>query len=402
MVQGQLNTFMDMTWTPPKAGSSLVIGMDAPAGLADLRGRSCGMSESSRLDKYLRNEFLDGASGSLPELPLENESHVASWRSWHEDAAVRCTLLAEQLPQLLFGVGAGVSRTPAYHQAILGGDMHARPPGDDLPDAEIWFSVEAHWAGSLPVLRSHDRDTFEWLYRVLGFKGELVRIAPSVHALLITGLPNPGRLVAVQEAWERGELAEDPLVDGCTSWNEAVQSLDRGDRTRFRDRILLTHEEQYASLGAEDVGAGLTESEWSRKSKIIRQEHEFSHYATRRMFGNMRFNLHDELIADCMGFTKAFGCFDAELFMKGLGITSGELPGPDARAWTYVQELAEEEVIMVCGLAASAAVNVQEWIQAEDVSNGPGLLHCLARTDLSTLAGSGGLAHLRSTMAPGS
>lgn len=358
------------------------------------------MSESDQLADYLRNDFLDEANDPLPELPLANESHIASWRLWHEDAEVSYKLLAEELPQLLFGVGTGISKTTPYHQAILGGDVNARPSGDHLPDGDIGFSVETHWAGSLPILRPHTRDTFEWLFRVLGFKGEEVDIAPSVHAIFITGLPNPGRLVATREAWERGELVDDPLVVGCSNWNEAIQALDRGDPTRFRDRILVMHEENYASLTAEDVQEGLSESDWHEKSKVIRQEHEFAHYATRRMFGNMRFNLHDEIIADCMGFTKAFGYFEAELFLKCLGVTPDELPTPNARAWTYVKGLSEEEVITVCSLTASAAMNVQTWIQTEGIHERPELLHSLARIDLSTLAGSKGLTHLQNTITP--
>jgi hypothetical protein len=355
------------------------------------------MGESDHLAEYLRNEFLDEANDPLPELPLADESHIASWRSWHEDAELSFSLLSEQLPQLLFGVGEGISKTTSYHQAILGGDVNARPSADHLPDCEIGFSVETHWAGSLPILRPHSRDNFEWLFRVLGSKGEEVKISPHVHALFITGLPNPGRLVATREAWERGELADDLLVVGCSSWNEAIQALDRGDPTRFRDRILILHEENYSSLTAEDVDKGLSESDWHAKSKVIRQEHEFAHYATRRMFGNMRFNLHDEIIADCMGFTKALGHFDAELFLQCLGIEPGVLPAPDARAWAYVKGLTEEEVITVCDLAASAAVNVQSWLHAEGVPERPELLQSLARVGLSTLAESDGITRLGSS-----
>mgnify|MGYP006153614287 CR=1 FL=1 len=357
------------------------------------------MMESNQLEGYLRNDFLDEADAPLPSIPLADESHIAWWRSWNADGRIDCRMLAGQLPQLLFGVETGISKSDAYHRAILGGDVQAHPSGEHLPKGSIEFAVTAHWAGSLPVLTMRDRDLFEMLFRVLGFKGEPIDIAPSVHALLVVGLPNPGRLVATREAWERGELADDPLVTGCSTWGEAIGALDRGDPARFRDRILLVHEGPYASLAAEDVGVGLTESEWAVQSEIIRQEHEFAHYATRRLFGSMRFNLHDELIADCMGFTKAFGAFDAELFLNALGVVPGKLPDATARAWTYVRELSGEDVVAVCDLAAAAAHHVQAWLEHDGVPERPELLRALARVDLSTLAGSAALIKLRQAVA---
>ncbi|HBZ97231.1 MAG TPA: hypothetical protein DEO57_05240 [Phycisphaerales bacterium] len=353
----------------------------------------------SPLEDYLRNDFLEEAATPLPRLPLADESHIPWWRSWREDGELDCARLAEQLPQLLFGVESGIAKSDAYHRAILGGDMQARPSGAHLPDGSIAFTVTPHWAGRLPVLTMHDRGLFELLFRVLGFKGEPIDIAPSVHALLVAGLPNPGRLVATRQAWEQGALADDPLVAGCSTWSEAIGALDRGDRTRFRDRILLVHEGPYASLAAEDVAVDLTEAEWARQSEVIRLEHEFSHYATRRLFNGMRLNLHDELIADCMGFTKALGAFDAGLFLRGLGVVPGALPDATARAWTYVRELPERDVVAVCDLAAAAARTVQRWLEQNGLPDRSVLLHTLARLDLSTLAGPAGLDRLHEVAA---
>ena len=344
------------------------------------------MTESEQLTSYLKNAFLPGAEEPLSQLPLPEESHVRSWRNWHECGNVEFNILAQQLPQLFFGVENGISKSAAYHKAVLGGDFTNLPSNTDLPEGNIEFSIKSHWAGSLPTLSTRSRGDFEWLFRVLGYKGENVAISPNVHALLITGLPNPGRLVATREAWDRGELADDPLLVGCRQWNEAMKTLDTRDKTRFRDRILLIHHEPYANLEPEDVQPGLTATEWLAMSAVLRQEHEFAHYATRRMFNGMRLNLHDELIADCMGFTEACGRFDAKVFLLGLGIEHGKLPETAARVWTYVQDLSDEEVILVGDLAISAAMNVEAWLKSDDLPQRPKILRAMASMSLLEIA----------------
>jgi hypothetical protein len=54
-------------------------------------------------------------------------------------------------------------------------------------------------------------------------------------------------------------------------------------------------------------------------SLVIRREHECAHYFTRRLFGSMRNNLLDELIADYAGITAAAGRFRADWCLRFLG-----------------------------------------------------------------------------------
>ena len=257
------------------------------------------MSDPADRSEYLANLFLPEAADPLPAVPLPDESHVESWRKWHPDGEIAFEDLAQQLPQLHFGVEPGIAKTPAYHKAILGADASAVPAQPLQRRGQLAYSVVNHWAGSLPTLSTKNRDDFEWLFRTLGFKGEEIEISPDVHALFITGLPNPGRLRTTRAAWDRGELQEDPLVSGCTDWNTAIKAIDQGDKTRFRDRIILMHHEPYANLEPKTVSESMHAEEWLSISATLRLEHEFAHYATRRLFNNMRLNLHDELIAAC-------------------------------------------------------------------------------------------------------
>ncbi|MEH2229412.1 MAG: hypothetical protein V7K71_07160 [Nostoc sp.] len=61
--------------------------------------------------------------------------------------------------------------------------------------------------------------------------------------------------------------------------------------------------------------------EWLRLSLIIRLEHECCHYFTRRVFGSMRNNVLDELIADYQGIVAANnGRYRADWFLRFVGL----------------------------------------------------------------------------------
>lgn len=356
------------------------------------------MSDPVDLSAYLANPFLPAASEPLPTLPLPDESHVSGWRSWRADGPVTPAELAERMPQAAFAIEAGMAKSPAYRAAILSADASAIPSNPTLPEGMLDFSVQADFAGHLPVVGTDDRGLFEWMFRTLGARCEPVPISPQVHALLITGLIAPGRITATREAWDAGELRDDPAVTGIDQWNQAMPLLDKSDPTRFRDRMLILHDDVYAGLDASSLTPPLDSATWLEKSRTIRHHHEFAHYATRRLFQNMRLNLHDEIIADCMGFLAAFGRFDAALFLRAMGIQPGHLPPPDARAWTYVQGLSEPEVLQVCGLAIDAARNTEAWLELMPNISPPHVLQSLARTSLPELASPQSIERLTSTL----
>jgi hypothetical protein len=64
----------------------------------------------------------------------------------------------------------------------------------------------------------------------------------------------------------------------------------------------------------------LDEAEWRQLSLVIRRDHECAHYLTRRLFGSMRNNLLDELMADYAGLAGATGRFQAGWFLRFLGL----------------------------------------------------------------------------------
>ena len=85
----------------------------------------------------------------------------------------------------------------------------------------------------------------------------------------------------------------------------------------YQDRFLILSDGPYSNVSAGEIG--LTEQEWRRTSTTIRLEHECTHYFTLRVFGSMRNNLLDELIADYAGIT-AVGPYRADWFLRFMGL----------------------------------------------------------------------------------
>ena len=95
------------------------------------------------------------------------------------------------------------------------------------------------------------------------------------------------------------------------------------------------------------------------KSSLLRVEHEMTHYATNRMLGSFRLNIHDELLADFMGFTSSLGFFSADLFFLAMGIDGDCIP-INCRFRNYCQELDEDEIQKVLLMSRCSAFNLEK------------------------------------------
>jgi len=129
----------------------------------------------------------------------------------------------------------------------------------------------------------------------------------------------------------------------------------------------VLHQAPYGSVGAEQVPGSLSEEAWLAASTTWRLEHELTHLATKRLLGEMRLNLLDELIADCMGMVAALGRFDAGLFGRCLGIdvNHGDTPIANGRWHSYTRELSYAEAREVVGLVMARARELESELQRE-------------------------------------
>lgn len=282
---------------------------------------ACGAS-GSEVDEvlaYNQNQFDVDAIGPDTVFPLPDEDFVACWREWAEQAEAEGVfpVLQRHLRQLHFPIAEGMSQTPSYRRATLQGADPASCEGAiGLPlespetlELEIYPSL----AGGVPVLCMHGRRQFEAMVRALSKKNEPVPVLESMGAVMIAGFNNWTRMHALQRAW-RATPEEERESD---TWSQEFARI-RPQKHLYQDRFMLLSDGPYSAVPAADLG--LSDEEWKAKSLVIRRDHECTHYFTRRLFGSMRNNLLDELIADYHGIVASEGHYRADWFLRFVGL----------------------------------------------------------------------------------
>ena len=274
-------------------------------------------------------EGFSCAGEPWPQLPLEEIPELVWWRRLIDNSSPGSELfgmpllsaLEGALPQLQLPQQEGISRSELYRALVLRGEAATGKPDWQEPSA-LKLRVEPHLCGAMPVLETPSWHDFLHLVRALAHRGEPVGLADGVHAQAISGLIHWG--------------------------------LIRQFGPQSRARLIVLHTAPYGSLPASSVPGNLSESAWLEASSSLRLEHELTHLATKRLLGEMRVNLLDELVADCMGMVAALGWFNAELFGRCLGIDS------NCGRWTaYTGELSEADAHEALALTQCRAVEVE-------------------------------------------
>ncbi len=253
-----------------------------------------------------------------PNLPLPAEPHVGAWERYASEAAEvgAFATLRRRLVQLRFPIREGISKTDAYRAATLKGastEEMAEASGLDLvsPD-DLRLGVHPSPAGPIPFLVPGNRADFVSLVRALTIRNEPEPVPESMGACMVSGFNNWDRIREYRRRWE----AEGGDRSGA-AWREEFRRLVP-KKGLYQDRYLILSTGPYSDLAAREIG--LPDSQWLRTSTTIRLEHECTHYFTLRVFGSMRNNLLDELIADYMGITAAAGLYRSDWFLRFMGL----------------------------------------------------------------------------------
>jgi len=317
----------------------------------------CGASGSvlEELLGYTENPY-SAHDGAPEQLPLGDEAHVETWSRYQRDADEQgdFAALRDRLVQLRFPVREGISGEAPYRKATRKGDVsgaEAYAPGLELRRPEsVELTVCPTIAGRIPVLVAGERDDFVALVRACSGRNEPVPVPDSMGACFISGFNNWDRIASYRAEWE----AKQPQPPGEAEWNEEFRRLvPRKDL--YQDRFIILSRGPYSAVSAVDTG--FDDVEWLEHSLSIRREHEFTHYFTYRVFGLIRSNALDELIADFNGLVRTFGTYRADLALRFLGLESlprfragGRLgdylgdPPLSGRAFEVLQALAQRVV----------------------------------------------------------
>lgn len=237
--------------------------------------------------------------------------------------------LTRCFPQLLLPIREGESKSEAYRAAVLRGEeVHSEP--DFITSPKDCLAVERTPCGEVKVLLLQERADFEHALRALAYRCEPKEILPSVGANTISGLINWDKIRSHRQEY---------LAGGGLFWQQEFKRFT-ADKANYCDTIILLSAGTYSAVPAAAVG--LPEEEWLGKSYLIRKYHELTHFVCRKQYPGQVDALMDEIVADCIGITAAFGRYDASLARMFLGL-EGLQYRPGGRLEHYVQDDALEQ-----------------------------------------------------------
>jgi len=339
------------------------------------------------LTAYCSNPFSVAALPSPPVLPLQDEAHVDDWRDYLDQPGEDLFhVLQSRLPQLNIPVRQGISKTTAYADVVRRGQAFNEADFGGRLTLEqphlLRASVHSHPAGSLPVLTTSHRKDFETLVNALAFRCEPTPIGPSVNAHMIAGLINWDRMRRYQSYWTDRHEGSGPL-----DWPNEFKRVASSESWRFLDRLIILTDSPYSGVHAAELGLDWDSAEWRERSTALRLEHEFTHYATKRLYGKMTLNVLDELIADWAGMSKAMGHFRAAWFVRFLGLDAYPAVRPGARIHTYWGTLSEQAAQVLGALVLRAASGLEALHEAHySVASRTRFLLALTQLTLELLA----------------
>lgn len=263
--------------------------------------------------------------------PLPDEAFVAAWQSYAQrthtsDAA---SVLNTCLRQLNFPIRQGMREDPHYRGVVRRGEPVAQCPtasGLALHDpAGVSLHIAQTPAGRIPVIQIRHRLDFEAVLQALLHQNEPIPIPPSMGAVMIAGYNNWDRIEKHQTRWRQ-------TASPWAVWADEFKRL-LPQKERYQDSFVIVSSGPYSHVSAEELGLG--EDEWLRWSVAIRIAHESAHYATKRLYGQMRNNLQDEIVADAMALVTVTGQFRADWFLRFMGLEKYPAFRPTGRMSVY-------------------------------------------------------------------
>ena len=286
-----------------------------------LAAHGADIAQVEELLAYSENVFAQGRLNLPLNFPLESELHVATWMHYvaiaHEIGTFEA--LKQRLVQLQFPIQAGISQTEAYRIVTRKGGLT-----DQMPEATglvlqqpdlLELLIHQSLAGAIPILIVKHRQDFVSLVQALAMRNEPKLVPDSMGACIISGFNNWDRIRQYRKQWETAN----PIAASDSDWAAEFQRL-APQKALYQDRFIILSDGFYSAITAADMG--LEAAEWRRLSLIIRLEHECTHYFTYRVLSSMHNHLWDELIADYRGIVAAAGRYQADWFLRFIGLES--------------------------------------------------------------------------------
>lgn len=318
------------------------------------------MTDTGQLPVLANNPY---ATLDVPiKLPLPSEAHVTAWECYEAESRVLGVwpVLQKRLVQLQFPIRSEISKSLAYKAGTSQGvdvTRLAEATGLCLNEPEkLQLHIYTSLAGAIPVIVSGNRQDFVSLVRALTARNEPTAVPDSMGACMVSGYINWDRIRSYRTQWE----LENPQNKVESSWQAEFKQLIP-QKHLYQDRFMILHNGPYSGVAAHDMG--LTETTWRQLSLTIRLEHECTHYFTKRVFGLMRRDIFDELLADYAGIVAALGTFNADWLLRFMGLESFPYYREGGRLQNYLDEtvLQSDHFIEIQKQVIAAARNLERF-----------------------------------------
>ena len=349
-------------------------------------------SEIEELLVYNQNRFGRPRRSKIQADP----AYIDRWREYAEEARHigAFASLKQRLVQLQFPIQAGISNTPEYLAATGKGKPTQMSVATGLQltfPERIELKIQPTEAGAVPIITVGDRQDFVSLIQALTKCNEPVAIPDSMEACIVGSYNNWDRIACYRQQWlaEGGDRAH---------WQSELKRLIPR-KELYQDRFIVLSRGCYSSVSADELG--LDRDEWLELSQIIRLEHECTHYFTRRVFGSMRNNIFDELIADYQGIVSALGYYRADWFLRFIGLEAFPKYRLGGRLENYYEPSLSSGAIAILQKAiVDAATNLEEFDrevgrQLRANQNKTAILLALCKLTLEELASTKGVTLLK-------
>ena len=309
---------------------------------------------------YTQNKFkVEVAIRHKDSFPLPNEDYVNTWCHYQEMAKKSGLFetLKSCLVQFQFPIKKNISQSYEYRAATLKGkstDEMITATGLNLNDKDaLELQIYQSVAGKIPVLTVNNDEDFRDIVRALTHRNEPIPIPKSMGAAMVKGINNWNRIETLKNKW----LARNPLGN----WRKEFVENILPNKFLYQDRIIILSRKPYSGVPSHYFGNSL--EEWTKYSIQIRLEHECAHFFTLRHYGHMANNMHDELVADYMGISKVLGKFNADWFLKFVGLEDYPKYRSGARLENYLGNppVSKEGFNLLKTIVKRAAHNVAEY-----------------------------------------
>lgn len=246
--------------------------------------------------------------------------------------------LADTYRQLFVAPGPGGKEK--YKDIVqCGSDPESRDLSHFITSDKDSIKHEETPAGTVTVITLGEREDFVTFLRIMANRCEPVPIPDTQGASILSGVINWRKIERHQEEYLKS-LGKDK--DAEKAWDEEFRRFT-SDKKNFKDTLIILSIGPYSAIPASKLG--VSDDEWISLSDKIRKHHECTHFICRNLYPEKIDAVWDELVADAVGITAAFGKFDPEMEKIFLGIEKDRYIGGRLENYTEVDTDLTEKVI---------------------------------------------------------